>query len=261
MDEKQLLFVSTKNGVASIVFNHAPANAYDLHFHNQFNVALAQVEENEQVRVVVIKSSLEKFFCAGADIKKFQTSSLSDKKDMVAAARSALAKIESSKKIFIAALNGHTLGGGLEIALACDLRFASNKNFLLGLPEVKLGLLPGNGGSQRLPRLVGVSKALELLITGDSISPEEAFRIGLVNQLFDPQELEEATQAFAEKVAKGAPLAIAAVKKSVNNSIHLPLEQGLALEDRLVDELYETADAAEGFTAFVEKREPIYQGV
>ncbi len=252
-------FQSTE-GVGFITFNHAPANAYQIDFQKQFNAAIDEANAHRETRVVIVRSAIEKFFCAGADIKVFLANSTEDNKQMVSYARSALAKIEASGKIYIAELNGHTLGGGLEIAMACDLRFASEKSFLLGLPEAKLGLLPGNGGSQRLPRLIGASRAVELLVSGDNIHPGEAHRIGLVNRLFPEESLAEETLQFARKLAKGAPLANAAVKKSVNRGMEFNLEDALMIESALVDELYDTKDAQEGFASFIEKRPPIYKG-
>lgn len=246
--------------VGLITFDRPPANAYDLAFHEQFNAAIEAADTDGNARVVLLRSALERFFCAGADIKAFSANSTADNQKMVAAAQSALAKIEASGKIFIACLRGHTLGGGLEIAMACDVRLAAEGGYKLGLPEAKLGLLPGNGGSQRLPRLVGVSQAVLLLTTGDSIGPAEAQRIGLIDRLLPTDEFDSEVDRVAQAIADSAPLAVTACKRSVQGGRQLELKEALALEARLLDELYETEDATEGFRAFVEKRKPVYKG-
>lgn len=246
--------------VAVITFDRPPANAYDLAFHEQFNAAIEAADTDGKARVVLLRSAVERFFCAGADIKAFSANSTADNQKMVVAAQSALAKIEASGKIFIACLQGHTLGGGLEIAMACDLRLAAEGGYKLGLPEARLGLLPGNGGSQRLPRLVGASQAVLLLTTGDSIGPAEAQRIGLIDRLLPVDEFNGEVDRVAQAIADSAPLAVTACKRSVQGGRQLELKEALALEARLLDELYETEDAAEGFRAFVEKRKPAYKG-
>lgn len=251
---------SKTGGVGIITFNRPKANGYEISFMTQFNDAIDTANADGEVRVVIVRSALEKFFCAGADINVFAKNSVEANQAMVTQARLALEKIEASGKIFIAVLNGHTLGGGLEIALACDLRFGGDGTYLLGLPEAKLGLMPGNGGSQRLPRVVGASKALELLITGDSIIPQEAYRIGMLNRLFPAADLQRDSETFAAKLAQGAPLAIAAIKRGVREGATLSLPDSLALEARLVEPLYHTKDAHEGFLAFTEKRPPVYRG-
>ena len=179
---------------------------------------------------------------------------------MVDAARAALSKMEESDKIFIALLEGHTLGGGLEIAMACDIRLAEQGSYKLGLPESRLGLLPGNGGSQRLPRIIGAGRALMLLASGESIGPDEASRIGLIDRLLPTGEARKATESFAVGIAAAAPLAVAAAKRAVREGLDLPLADALVLEARLVDDLYDTEDAQEGIAAASEKRPPEYKG-
>lgn len=251
---------SSADGIGRITFDRPPANAYDLGFHEQFNAAVEQADADDVTRVVIVCSAITKFFCAGADVKAFAANNTDDNKKMVDAARTALARIEASPKVFIALLEGHTLGGGLEIAMACDVRFAADSDFKIGLPEARLGLLPGNGGSQRLPRIVGASNALMMLASGESIDPREAARIGLVNRLFPTSETGSATERYAAEVAAAAPLAVAAAKQAVRDGASLPLADALALEAQLVDELYDTDDAVEGFNAAVEKRTPDYRG-
>ena len=257
---RQVVQFSSADGIGRITFDRPPANAYDLAFHQQFIAAIDKADSEGSIRVVIVNSAIRKFFCAGADVKAFAENSTDDNKKMVDAARAALAAMEASSKIFIALIEGHALGGGLEIAMACDMRFAAEGDYKLGLPEAKLGLLPGNGGSQRLPRLVGPAMAMQLLATGGNIDAVEAQRIGLVNRLFPAGDAQRATEAVAAQIAASAPLAVAAAKRAVQEGFALPLDEALALEARLVDELYETTDAEEGFAAAVEKRDPRYRG-
>lgn len=175
-------------------------------------------------------------------------------------ARSVAGKLEESDKIFITLLSGHTLGGGLEIAMACDLRFAAKGEYCIGLPEAKLGLLPANGGTQRLARLVGSSKALELMLTGESINPEEGLRIGLINRLFPAESFYDDARAFARDLSEGAPLVLRALKRSVREGMEMSLSEGLSLEKRLASPLYSSYDAAEGLASFREKRKANFQG-
>ena len=180
--------------------------------------------------------------------------------EMIRTAHRALDKLAASDRVYVAAINGHALGGGLEMALACDLRFAAEGRYRMGLPEVTLGLLPGNGGTQRLPRLVGANKALELMLTGEAVTPEDALRLGIVNRLFLADRLMEETEAYARKLASGASLAIARIKQCVSQGIAMNLGEGLAFERKLIEPLFDTEDAREGLTAFAEKRVAAYKG-
>jgi enoyl-CoA hydratase/carnithine racemase len=256
----ELIIFSKRNQVVYLTLNRAPANAYNMDFMSAFYNAVERANQDKQINVVVICSHSEKFFCAGADIKEFQQNETASNKRMVEKARATMAAIEVSDKIYIAQIAGHALGGGLEIAMSCDLRFAAKGDYLLGLPEIKLGLIPGNGGTQRLTRLVGVSKTLEILTTGDSFSVEQAFNIGLINQCFEADNLIKETYNYAMKIAKGPALAIAATKKAVMQGSELSLVQALAVEQRLSDELYDTEDSTEGFNAFIEKRQAVFKG-
>lgn len=252
----------SKSGQVGIIsLNRPPANAYEITLMQQLNKAIDAVNQDDEVNVVIVKSKAQKFFSAGADIKVFGANDTESNKQMVRWARKATSKMTESRKIFIAAINGHALGGGLELAMACDLRFAAKGQYLLGLPEVKLGLMPGNGGTQRLIRLIGANKALELMITGESIDPKRALQIGLINKLLPADKWFEQTEAYAKTLAAGPALAIAAIKRSVYEGNALHLADGLALEEKLVDPLYDSEDAKEGYAAFVEKRPPSFQGL
>ena len=256
----EAVLFSSEAGIGHIVFDRPKANAYDLAFHQQFIAAIDAADADDEVRAIVVRSAVPRFFCAGADISVFAENSTDSNKEMVDAARAALRKIETSSKPFIGLIEGHALGGGLEIAMACDIRFAAAADYKLGLPEARMGLLPGNGGSQRLPRIVGLDQAMRLLASGESISPEEALRIGLVTRLFPRDEALQQTEAFARTIAESAPLAVAATKRAIREGMELPLTDALALEAQLVDELYDTEDAKEGFLAAREKRKHHFTG-
>lgn len=251
----------TKSGkIGYITLNRPPANSYEIEFMRQLDDAIEAAGADKEVRVTIVKSELPKFFSAGADVKAFMANDTAGNMKMIRTAHQTLDKMRESGKIFIAAIQGHALGGGLEIALACDLRFAEESSYKLGLPEVTLGLLPGNGGTQRLPRLIGASKALEMMITGETVAPQEALQLGLVNRLYPPGQLMEQTQIYAEKLAAGASVAVRHIKQAVYEGIEISLDEALALERELIESLFSTEDAREGFAAFAEKRQPEYKG-
>jgi len=251
---------SKSDAVGSITLNRPPANSYDIHFMRDLDAAIEAANGDAGVKVVILKSASEKFFSAGADVKAFMANTTAANMEMIRFAHQALDKMAASAKVFIAAINGHALGGGLEMALACDLRFAAEGSYRIGLPEVTLGLLPGNGGTQRLPRLIGANKALEMMITGEAVAPADALRLGIVNRLYPADKLMEETEAYARKLASGATVAVGRIKQAVYRGIALPLSEGLALERGLIEPLFDTEDAKEGFAAFAEKRQPVYKG-
>ena len=199
-------------------------------------------------------------FRLGADIKAFAANSTKENMQLIHVGHAQLAKMAAGNKIYIAAINGHALGGGLEIALSCDLRFAKDAKYYLGLPEVGLGLLPGNGGTQRLPRLIGANKALEMMITGERVDPKTALSLGIVNKLFSEESFMDDVMAYATGLGDGASVAVGSIKRAVYDGIDMTLTDGLQLERELMEPLFETADAAEGFAAFAEKRPPKYTG-
>jgi enoyl-CoA hydratase/carnithine racemase len=207
--------------------------------------------------VVVVESASEKFFSAGADIKAFLANDPDTNMEMIRAAHASLSWMATSPKLFTAWISGHALGGGLEIALACDLRYGAEDGYRLGTPEVTLGLLPGNGGTQRLPRLIGLGPALDLLLTGRQLSPAEAKSIGLLSGTFASRE---EFDSHVERLAAGPPLAIANIKRAAYEGTQMRLEDALALERDLIDELFRSGDAREGLTAFTEKRAPAFTG-
>ena len=239
--------------VAYVTLDNPPANSYDLAVMQKF-AADVDAAIASDARAVVVRSASEKFFSAGADVKKFLDGDVEANMEMIRVSQAAFRRMAAAGQVFIAHIAGHALGGGLEIALACDIRIAAPGSYKLGTPEVTLGLLPGNGGTQRLTRLLGPSRAMHLLLTGSTFGPDEALAWGLVAALTD--DVEE----YAERLAAGPRLAIAAIKRCVHEGGQLPLDQGLALEAELVEQLFRSRDATEGLTAFVEKRKPEFVG-
>jgi enoyl-CoA hydratase/carnithine racemase len=251
---------STDSGIGTITLDKPPANSYDLEYVQELRDAVRQAAADDDAKAVIVRSASEKFFCAGADIKAFQAGPHERNMEMIRTSHEALASIARIPKIFIAEINGHALGGGLEIPLACDLRFAADGEYRLGTPEVTLGLLPGNGGTQRLPRLIGKSRALELMITGRTVTPVEASELGIVDALFPADQLHKKTLEYAQKLASGATKAIGNIKLAVSEGIDDGLESGLKRESELVEELFLSGDGREGVAAFAEKRQAVFTG-
>lgn len=250
-----------RDGVAVIHLNRPPANSYDRAFLDALNAAVDKVRWDGDVRGAVLVSDLApRFFSAGADINNFKNSTQQQRVMTVLHAQEILLKIERTPKIFVAAISGHALGGGLEIALACDFRFSAEGEYRIGLPEVTLGLLPGNGGTQRLTRLVGRARALDMMITNQQISAARALEIGLVERVFPADRLVEEAIDYVAKLATGPTLAIGNIKIATRLGGDLPLEGALALEREAVWRLFMSDDAAEGLAAFAEKRAPNWKG-
>ena len=212
------------------------------------------------VKVVIVRSASQRFFCAGADIKAFLANDTATNMAMIEHGHEALASIARVPKVFIAQIEGHALGGGLEISLACDLRFGARGTYKLGVPEVTLGLLPGNGGTQRLPRIIGVPKALDLMVTGRAISPGEAHGLGILDLLFPAAETAAMSREYAERLAAGATAAIGEIKLTTYAGADMPMRDALARERAGIARLFETADAHEGLSAFASKRKPEFHG-
>jgi enoyl-CoA hydratase/carnithine racemase len=257
-----LVYVSReRDGVALIHLNRPPANSYDRAFLDALNTAIDEVRWDGDLRGAVLVSDLApRFFSAGADVVNFKNSTQQQRVMTVLHAHEILLKIERTPKVFIAALSGHALGGGLEIALACDLRFAAAGEYRLGLPEVTLGLLPGNGGTQRLQRLVGRTRALDMMLTGQPVNAARALELGLVDRVIPESELVANAVDYVATLAKGATLAMGSIKVATRIGADLPLEGALALEREAVWRLFMSEDAVEGLTAFGEKRAPNWKG-
>jgi enoyl-CoA hydratase len=250
-----------RDGVALIHLNRPPANSYNRAFLDQLNAAVDEVRWDPDIQGAVLVSDLApRFFSAGADVGNFKNSTQAQRVMTVLHAHEILLKIEHTPKVIVAAISGHALGGGLEIALACDLRFAAEGEYRVGLPEVSLGLLPGNGGTQRLTRLIGRTKALDMMLTSSTVQPAEALTRGIVDRLFPPEQLVEQSVDYVARLAKGPTLAIGNVKIATKIGADLPLEGALALEREAVWRLFMSEDAAEGLAAFAEKRSPNWTG-
>ncbi len=251
---------SAEGGVGSITLDKPPANSYDRAFMEELSAAVDAAAGDDAVKAVIVRSASKKFFCAGADIKAFMANDTAANVAMIGLGHEVLARIATIPKVFIAQIEGHALGGGLEISLACDLRFGARGSYKLGVPEVSLGILPGNGGTQRLPRLIGLSRALDLMVTGRQVSPGQAHSLGILDRLFAAGETADRTREFAEKLAAGATGAIGEIKLATYAGIDGPLADGLAREREGIARLFATKDAAEGIGAFVEKRRPEFTG-
>jgi len=251
---------SADAGIGTITLDKPPANSYDLEYVQELGEAVQAAAADDEVKVVILQSASEKFFSAGADVKAFQAGPHERNMAMIETSHRTLSSIARIPKIFIAEINGHALGGGLEIPLACDLRFAGEGEYRLGTPEATLGLLPGNGGTQRLSRLIGRSRALDLMITGRTVTPREAYELGIVDRLFATDEVHEKTIEYAQTLAAGATKAIGNIKLSVHEGIDDGLERGLERERELVEELFRSVDGREGLAAFAEKRQPTFTG-
>jgi enoyl-CoA hydratase/carnithine racemase len=251
---------SADNGIGTVTLDKPPANSYDLEYIQELGTSVEEAASDDEIKVVIVRSASEKFFSAGADIKAFQAGPHERNMEMIETSHRTLSSIAGIPKIFIAEINGYALGGGLEIALACDLRFAGEGDYRLGTPEATLGLLPGNGGTQRLPRLVGKARALDLMITGRMVTPLEAYELGIVQAVFPGDQVREQTLEYAQKLAAGATKAIGNIKLAVNEGIGGGLDRGLARERELVEELFLSEDGREGVAAFSEKREPVFKG-
>lgn len=260
MTKDQFVTVSKDDIIGYVTLNRPPANSYNAEVMQHLDAAIDQVRADDDIKAVIVQSAIDRFFSAGADIKAFANNTPEVNTEMVRYAHEVMRRIERTPKIFIAAINGHVLGGGLEIALVCDLRFASDGDFQVGLPEATLGLLPGNGGTQRLPRLIGKSTALDLMITGRTVGPEEALELGIVDRVFAAGDLMSETRAYAEDLANGATLAIGLIKLAINDGLANSLSAGLALEQERISQLFKSEDAQEGFAAFLEKRKPEFKG-
>ena len=251
---------SARNGVGVITLNRPPANAYDSAMLAELRGAVLRVAEDPAVRIAVVRSDNPKFFCAGADISMLKDAPRAWFAHFLTLAQEAADAIGRTPKLFIAAVNGHCIGGGLEIALSCDFRWAAVGQYQLGLSEVNLGLSPGMGGTQRLPRLIPRSKALQMMVTGDPVGPDEALALGLVDKVVAADGLDPEVMAFAQKLAGGATLAQGLIKLSVNNGLETSLAQGLVIERAYQGQLFASDDATEGVLAFLEKRPPKFIG-
>lgn len=255
----------TEGGVAILTLNDPPANTYTYDMMQELDRSILEARMDESVQVIVLTGNGEKFFSAGANIKMLSEVTPTFKYFFCLHANETLSRLEQTPKLVIAALNGHTVGGGLEIAMAADIRIARRGAGKMGLPEVSLGVLPGTGGTQRLVRIVGKSKAIEMMATGDLFDFEQALQWGIINQIYDA----ESNAAFFEQVMNyarqfttpnKAARAVGRIKRSVQSGAEIPFESALALERELQQQLFQSEDAKEGLTAYVAKRKPQFKG-
>lgn len=260
-----LVNYATEKGVAVLTLNDPPVNAYTYEMFRELDAAILDARFDDDVHALVVTGHGERFFSAGANVNMLREADPSFKYYFCLHANETLRRLEETPKLVIAAINGHAVGGGLEIALACDLRIARGSDLTLGLPEVALGVLPGTGGTQRLVRLLGRARALELMIEGRKLGAGEAEAIGLVNKVWDSESSDDFLRQVIEYARgfcppQGAALAVGRIKRAVHGGADMGLDQGLSLERELQAELFASHDAREGLAAFGEKREPAFRG-
>ncbi|WLR50272.1 enoyl-CoA hydratase-related protein [Bacillus tianshenii] len=243
---------STENKIGFIEIDSPPVNALDAEVLEELSNILDGI--SNEIDVLVVSGAGDKAFVAGADIREFPQLSKEKGEEMCIRGQGVFNKLEALPQPVIAAIDGFALGGGLELALACDFRIATPSS-KIGLPEVKLGIIPGYGGTQRLARLIGPGKAKQLIYSGEFVSAEQAEGIGLVEEVTDGSAVEAAIN-WAEKIKCRGPIAVAAAKRAINEGLQTTLQEGLALEAQLFGDICETKDKVEGVTAFLEKREP-----
>ncbi|HEU4435546.1 MAG TPA: enoyl-CoA hydratase/isomerase family protein [Pyrinomonadaceae bacterium] len=255
----------TLDGVAVLTLNDPPANTYSYEMMQELDRAILEARMDEDVQVIVITGAGEKFFCAGADIQMLSDVTPVFKYYFCLHANETLSRLEQTPKLVIAAINGHCVGGGLEVAMAADIRVARKGAGKMGLPEVSLGVLPGTGGTQRLVRIVGKSKAIELMAMGQLFDFERGHELGLVNQLLETESAEQFAQMVHEYARQfttpnKAAMAVGRIKRAVQTGSEIPFESALALERELQQQLFQSEDAKEGISSYVEKRKPRFEG-
>ena len=254
-----------REGIALLTLNDPPANTYTYEMMQELDRSILEARMDESVHVIVLTGNGEKFFSAGANIRTLSEMTPTFKYFFCLHANDTLSRLEQTPKLVIAAVNGHCVGGGLEVALAADLRIARKGAGKMGLPEVTLGVLPGTGGTQRLVRIVGKSRAIELMATGELFTFEQAQEFGIVNRLYEAATADEFLQQVLEYARQftlpdKATRAVGRIKRSVQSGAEIPFEYGLALERELQQQLFQSEDAREGLNAYVEKRKAQFTG-
>ncbi|MFN8176304.1 MAG: enoyl-CoA hydratase-related protein [bacterium] len=249
-------------GIALLELSCPPANTYSYDMMRELDDAVLRARFDDAVHVLLLTGAGEKFFCAGADISMLQSVTPAFKYAFCLHANETMLRLENTPKLVVAALNGHAVGGGLEVALAADMRLGREGGGKIGLPEVGLGVLPGTGGTQRLARLVGKAKALEMMALGENLAMEEAHRLGILTRVLPADGFRDHAVAFARQFVPPAKAAMAVgrIKRAVLAGGEMALESGLALERELQQQLFLSEDAKEGIAAFVEKRKAAFQG-
>ncbi len=265
MSDKVLVHYEARDKIALLTLDDPPANTYTHEMMRQLDEAIVRARFDRDIEVIVITGAGDKFFCAGANIGMLSQSDPDWKYCFCLHANETLNRLEHTPKLVIAALNGHTVGGGLEIAMAADLRIARKDAGKVGLPEVALGVLPGTGGTQRLVRLVGKPNAIQLMAEGSTFGFDRAHELGLVNTVLDEPDRDRFVEAVLEYARQfttpgKATRAVGLIKRSVQTGSELPFELALALERELQAQLFASEDAKEGLNAYVEKRKPEFKG-
>jgi enoyl-CoA hydratase/carnithine racemase len=261
-EEKTLIHYRVDGGVAIIELDDPPANTYSYEMMQQLDAVILRARMDESVHVIVITGKGDKFFCAGASISMLTQVDATFKYYFCLHANETLCRLEQTPKLVIAALNGHTVGGGLEVALACDIRLAKKDDGKIGLPEVNLGVLPGTGGTQRLARVIGRARAIELMATGRTFGFEEAAGLGLVNEIFEGPSFWNDVMAYARQFCppNKASAAVGRIKRAVVTGSEVGFSEALGIERELQQLLFTSEDAKEGMKAYVEKRPPQFKG-
>ncbi len=257
---EELVLLEKEPPLAIITINRPKAlNALNSKVLMALSETLDKVNDDEEVRVVIVTGSGEKAFVAGADIAEMSEMTPLEGSNFSRLGQLVFKKVEELKKPVIAAVNGFALGGGSELALACDFIYAS-ENAKFGLPEVTLGIMPGFGGTQRLPRLIGKGRAKELIFTGKMISASEAYEIGMLNKVLPQEQLMDAVKEVARQIAKNGPIAVSIAKGLVDVGYDIPLDDGCLMESKSFGVCASTEDKREGMKAFLEKRKPVFKG-
>lgn len=253
--------VAVDNNIAQLSIDSPPANALNDALISSLSAAVGSLDRDDTVRAVLITSSVQKMFLAGADLKEVSSLDTPGFSDYLSRLRRAFDDIERLKKPAIAVIEGHCLGAGCELALACDFRVMATGKSRIGLPEVNLGLLPGAGGTQRLPRLVGYGVAREMMLLGKTLTADEALDVGLVDRVYQPEEVRDESLKFAETLAQSPTVAIAKIKECLTGPTADSFHDGMKLEkDGVLYLLAATEDCKEGIDAFINKRKPKYRG-
>jgi enoyl-CoA hydratase len=262
VEQKQLIKYENDGGLAIIQMDDAPANTYTYEMMQQLDTAILRARMDESVHVIVLRGAGEKFFSAGASIPMLTKADPTFKYYFCLHANETLSRLEQTPKLVIAALNGHTVGGGLEIAMACDIRIAKKEGGKIGLPEVNLGVLPGTGGTQRISRIIGRARAIELMATGRTFSFEEALEFGLIHYIYERESFWDDVVAYARQFCppNKASRAVGRIKRAVVTGSEVGFGEALGIERELQQLLFTSDDAKEGLKAYVEKRQPEFKG-
>lgn len=257
-------YINTHNneGIGIIELTNPPANAYSYAMFQQMDAAILEARMDDSIHVILLRGQGDKFFSSGADIAMLKTATPSFKYNFCLHANETLLRLEQTPKLVIAAINGHCVGGGLEIALAADIRIAKEEGLKIGMPEITLGVLPGTGGTQRLSRLLGKSKAIDLMIQGTLCSPQEALAMNLINAVFPAHSFNDNAIDYAKQFLPPhkASKAVGAIKRAVQTGLETSLSSGLALERELQQQLFTSDDATHAIAAYLNKDTPVFSG-